>query len=854
MTTDDSWKRSLRVAVIMLVMGGLFVFAGTRFRNSQAAQQDPQPSELFKQKVAGIFETNCLMCHGAGVQRSGLDLRTEVAILKGGVRGPAVIPGKPDQSLLYKLITQQAEPEMPMGMDKLSETDAVVIRQWIEALPAVGMTVAAETTTPVRQPGYSVTDQDRSFWSFVKPVTPAIPKVNGRKWIRSEIDSFILSRLEENGLQPAPEADPRTLLRRVYFDLTGLPPSPSEMGEFLSNPSDEAYRQVVEKLLASPRYGERWGRHWLDLARYADSGGYEFDVDRPNAWRYRDYVIRSFNEDKPYDRFIREQLANDQYNPGDAEALIATGFCRNGPTVDNADNEETRMDELDDMVATTSSVFLGLTVGCARCHDHKYDPIPQRDYYRMQAVFFPFEKADRVLASKDEVDAFKAKQKEIDALIRPFRTKIAAIEKPVRERLLAEKVDFHLKLAQSTGSLEGRSVEEFREETAKRFAKDVNLQAEEIEALLSPEDLRARKEIQKEIERINATRSAALPAVMGITDKAQPGQAHLLVRGNWRQKGDAVGPGYPALFSNGADLDPVKRRRQLAEWIVNPDNPLTARVAVNRIWQYHFGKGLVRTPSDFGATGDRPSHPELLDWLAVEFVRRGWSWKQMHRLILFSNSYRQSGAFNKAASAKDPENKLVWRFSPRRLEAESIRDTILAVSGKLNLQMFGPGIYPRIDPDVVNTGSRPRWPLDAKEGPDVWRRSIYIYVKRSVLVPLIEVYDCPVTTVSAPSRPVSTVSPQALALMNNEFVLEQAGYFAERVVAEAGTNQDRQVETAWRLAFGRRPGAREMIWSKSFLQSQIDGYVKRNDAHARRSALRDFCHALFNTNEFIYVD
>ncbi len=854
MTTDDSWKRSLRVAVIMLVMGGLFVFAGTRFRNSQAAQQDPQPSELFKQKVAGIFETNCLMCHGAGVQRSGLDLRTEVAILKGGVRGPAVIPGKPDQSLLYKLITHQAEPEMPMGMDKLSETDAVVIRQWIEALPAVGMTVAAETTTPVRQPGYSITDQDRSFWSFVKPVTPAIPKVNGRKWIRSEIDSFILSRLEENGLQPAPEADPRTLLRRVYFDLTGLPPSPSEMGEFLSNPSDEAYRQVVEKLLASPRYGERWGRHWLDLARYADSGGYEFDVDRAIAWRYRDYVIRSFNEDKPYDRFIREQLANDQYNPGDAEALIATGFCRNGPTVDNADNEETRMDELDDMVATTSSVFLGLTVGCARCHDHKYDPIPQRDYYRMQAVFFPFEKADRVLASKDEVDAFKAKQKEIDALIRPFRTKIAAIEKPVRERLLAEKVDFHLKLAQSTGSLEGRSVEEFREETAKRFAKDVNLQAEEIEALLSPEDLRARKEIQKEIERINATRSAALPAVMGITDKAQPGQAHLLVRGNWRQKGDAVGPGYPALFSNGADLDPVKRRRQLAEWIVNPDNPLTARVAVNRIWQYHFGKGLVRTPSDFGATGDRPSHPELLDWLAVEFVRRGWSWKQMHRLILFSNSYRQSGAFNKAASAKDPENKLVWRFSPRRLEAESIRDTILAVSGKLNLQMFGPGIYPRIDPDVVNTGSRPRWPLDAKEGPDVWRRSIYIYVKRSVLVPLIEVYDCPVTTVSAPSRPVSTVSPQALALMNNEFVLEQAGYFAERVVAEAGTNQDRQVETAWRLAFGRRPGAREMIWSKSFLQSQIDGYVKRNDAHARRSALRDFCHALFNTNEFIYVD
>ncbi|QQS47954.1 MAG: DUF1549 domain-containing protein [Acidobacteriota bacterium] len=851
MTPDDLRRRFIRIIVISLVAGGVWIHAGSNLTGLRAAQQGAQASEIFKDKVARIFEQNCIMCHGARVQRSGLDLRTEEAVLKGGSRGAAVIPGDPDKSLLFKLIAHREEPAMPMGMDKLGEADIAAVKQWIEALPKVPM--AAEETAPVRQPGYAVTDDDRQFWSFVKPVRPEMPRVRDRKWVRNEIDAFILSKLEENGLRPAPEADPRTLLRRIYFDLTGLPPSPAEIANFLRDPSDEAYRQVVEKLLASPRYGERWGRHWLDLARYADSGGYEFDVDRPHAWRYRDYVIRAFNDDKPYDQFVREQLANDQFRPGDTEALIATGFCRNGPTVDNANNEETRMDELDDMVTTTSSVFLGLTVGCARCHDHKYDPIPQRDYYRMQAVFFPFEKADRVLVPKDEVDAFRRKQKEIDALVKPYRARIAAIEKPVRERLLAEKVDFHVRLAQSTGSLEGKSLEQFREETARRFAKDVNLQPEEIEALLSPGDLQARKEIQKEIDRINATRPAPLPAVMGISDKSKPGQAHLLIRGNWRQKGEAVGPGYPTLFSKGLDLDPLDRRRQLADWIVSPDNPLTARVAVNRIWQYHFGMGLVRTPSDFGATGDRPSHPDLLDWLAVEFVARGWSWKQIHRLITLSSAYRQSSRFDQSAAAKDPENKLVWRFSPRRLEAESIRDTILASSGKLNLEMYGPGIYPRIDPDVVNTGSRPRWPLGAREGPDVWRRSVYIYVKRSVLLPLIEVFDCPVTTVSAPSRAVSTVSPQALALMNNEFVLEQAGYFADRVMAEAGADQSRRIDAAYRIAFGRSPNRRELGWSLDFLKSQAEGYARRKDADPGRSALRDFCHALFNTNEFVYL-
>ena len=813
-------------------------------------------SDFFKEKVAPIFERNCMMCHGARVQRSGLDLRTEETILKGGARGPAVVPGDAEKSRLYRLITHKEEPAMPMGMDKLGESDIAVIAQWINGLSPKVATAA--DTIPVRQPGYSITERDRQFWSFIKPARPALPKVGDRRWVQNEVDAFVLSKLEQNGLRPNRAASPGELLRRVYFDLIGLPPSPEESEEFLKNPSDAAYAKVVDRLLASPHYGERWGRHWLDLARYADSGGYEFDYDRPHAWRYRDYVIKSFNEDKPYDRFIIEQLASDQLDGVDVkanpEALVPTGFVRNGPTVDNANNEETRMDELDDMVTTTSSVFLGLTVGCARCHDHKYDPIPQRDYYRMQAIFFPFQKAEVVMVAKEEEEAYKARNKEIDELLNPYRQKIAAIEEPVRQRLLNEKTEFHVRLAEMSSGFEGKTKEQYRDETAKRFARDVKLQPEEIEALLAPEDLKTRKEIQDGIDKINKTRPKLLPAAMGVTDKDNPDKAYLLKRGDWRNKGEEVQPGLPQVLTGDTNLDLKNRRRQLAQWIASADNPLTARVAVNRIWQYHFGKGVVRTPSDFGATGDRPSHPELLDWLATEFVKRGWSWKAMHRLVLLSNTYRQSSQFNDQSAARDPENRLLWRMNPRRLEAEPLRDSILAVSGKLNPEMFGPGIYPRIDPDVVNTGSRPRWPLDAKDDQSVWRRSVYIFVKRSVLLPLIEVFDCPATVVSGPVRAVSTVSPQALALMNNEFVLRQAGFFAERVVKEAGEDRRAQIVRAFKIALNRAPNAKEIEWSLSFLKSQAEGYAQRKDEEPEKAALRDFCHAIINLNEFVYVD
>ncbi|MGH9803053.1 MAG: DUF1549 domain-containing protein, partial [Blastocatellia bacterium] len=387
-----------RLLLIAAVIGCAIVFADKR---SGAAP------DFFKDKVQPILETNCASCHGAKIQRSGLDLRTEESALKGGTRGVAIVPGQPEKSLLFKLITHKEEPAMPMG-GKLGDAEIAVIAEWITKLQPKAVAATASESAPVRDPGYSITDKDRSFWSFVKPIRPAVPKVKMRSWVKNEIDAFVLAKLESKGLKPSPAAEPRELLRRVYFDLIGLPPSTEEMAAFLKDPSEAAYQKVVEKLLASQHYGERWGRHWLDLARYADSGGYEFDYDRPHAWRYRDWVIRAFNADMPYDRFVREQLAGDQLKPAaetKPEDLIATGFVRNGPTVDNAVNEQTRSDELDDMVTTTSTVFLGLTVGCARCHDHKYDPIPQKDYYRMQAVFFPFQKTEKLLVSEEEKKA-----------------------------------------------------------------------------------------------------------------------------------------------------------------------------------------------------------------------------------------------------------------------------------------------------------------------------------------------------------------------------------------------------------------------------------------------------------------
>ena len=634
----------------------------------------------------------------------------------------------------------------------------------------------------------------RQHWSFqpVRAVKP--PAVKDAAWARNDVDRFILAALEAKGLQPSPSAAPRTLIRRVTFDLTGLPPTPEEIVAFERDTSPEAWERVVDRLLASPHYGERWGRHWLDLARYADSSGFHNDLDRPHAWRYRDYIIRSFNADKPYARFIAEQLAGDEIPGASEETLIATGFCRNGPTNDDNmgnNKEQYRLDELDDVIATTSTVFLGLTVGCARCHDHKTDPVTSADYYSLLAVFNGTEKRG-VPKESDE----KVKAKEV-----------------------------------------------------------VNLQAL-------------------------------------IETKAKVPPTYLLRRGSLQNKGPEVPPAAPAvLVSNPLrfpepepDAKSSGRRRVLAEWIASPENPLTWRVLANRIWQHHFGRGLVATTSNFGFKGERPTHPELLDYLAARLVTDGGRWKPLHKLLLMSATYRQgagsnqysvvSGQSGKRPAAErptenwllntehsrsfalDPDNTLHWRANHQRLSAESLRDSILAVSGKLNPQLGGPGIKPRLRADLLTASQRNKWPALTTEGPTQWRRSVYIYVKRQLLMPMMELFDAPTTTDSCAERLQSVVPTQALVLMNDEFVEDHAGFLAQRAVAEAGAELPKTIERMHLLALARVPTAERLKQATAFVAAREIAYAQEAAAKEtpRHRALTDLAHVLFNSSEFITIE
>ena len=592
------------------------------------------------------------------------------------------------------------------------------------------------------------------------------PAVTNAAWARNDVDRFILAALEAKGLKPSPEASRQTLIRRVTFDLIGLPPSPEEVDSFVRDTSPQAWERVVDRLLASPHYGERWGRHWLDLARYADSSGFHNDLDRPHAWRYRDYVIRSFNEDKPYARFIAEQLAGDEVPGADEETLVATGFCRNGPSNDDNmgnNKEQYRLDELDDVIATTSTVFLGLTVGCARCHDHKHDPITSADYYSLLAVF---------------------------------------------------------------------------NGTVKR---GVPKESDE-------------KDKAKEVVKLQAL----------IETKAKVPPTYLLRRGSLQNKGPEVPPAAPlVLVSNPlrfpepeTDAKSSGRRRTLAEWIAAPENPLTWRVLANRIWQHHFGRGLVATPSNFGFNGARPTHPELLDYLAARLASDGGRWKPLHKLLLMSATYRQASQPNELGQRIDPENAFLWRASRQRLEAEALRDSILAVSGKLNPQLGGPGIKPRIRADLLTASQRNKWPVLTSEGPAQWRRSVYIYAKRQLLMPIMELFDAPTTTDSCAERMQSVVPTQALVLMNDEFVEDHAGFLALRAVAEAGEHLSHVIERMQSLALAKPAGPERLKQAVAFVEAREAVYAKVPSPTnlPRQRALTDLAHVMFNSSEFIYIE
>jgi hypothetical protein len=797
-----------------------------------------------------ILGEYCQSCHGAAVKLSNLDLRTRESMLQGGERGPALVPGDPEKSRIYLYTAHLEQPAMPPGA-KLSKEKVDALKQWIAdgaPMPKPDEVSAnkedeAAKAALARMEERPITPEERKFWVFQRPKQTAVPT-----GAANPVDAFLNAKLKEKGLKAASKADKRTLVRRAYLDLHGLPPKPEEVDAFLKDERPDAFGRLVDRLLELPHYGERWGRHWLDVVRYADSGGFEYDRERPNAWRYRDYVVQAFNSDKPYDQFLKEQLAGDELLPNSKEARIATGYLRLG-LENNLKNEQTRLDELDDLVGVTSNAMLGMTVQCARCHNHKFDPIPQKDYYQLQAVFFPTKAVEHPLVSPEEVAAFEAAQKEIAAKQKPLKDALAELEKPYRDRIYQAKIaklPSYVRTALETP-------EEKRTEGQKLNAAQVKntLKVEDFElvASLNDADCRKRQAILDQMEALDKQKPQPLPTAMSISEPGKDAPpSYFLHRGSPGAKGSLMKPGVLTVATEGewsapeapAEASTSYRRLALANWIASKDNPLTARVMVNRIWQHHFGEGLVRSTNNFGKTGDRPTHPELLDWLAVEFMNRGWSIKAMHRMLMNSEAYQRSSDDSKAEAEKDPENRYLWRMPRRRLEAEAIRDAVLAVAGNLDRTVGGPAVFPYIDPALFQSSSKRTWNGKPDTDPSTWRRSVYVFQKRSIPLPMLEVFDKPDSVSSCARRNRSTIAPQALILMNNAFVRMEAEKFAERLKADAGSSAEAQVKRAFELALSRPPSHAELERSIAFVQAGSGGLV-------------DFCHALFNLNEFVYV-
>ncbi len=707
---------------------------------------DPEAARAFDAEVAPILARHCLECHGRSMRKGKLALMTEEAALAGGESGPAIAPGVPDESLLLEYVDSG---EMPRGRPPLSDAEKQRLTRWIAD--------GAKWGTPEVDPFLATTERRAGYdWWSLQPVRdPSPPAVRDAEWPRNDVDRFILAQLESHDLHPAPEADRRTLIRRLSFDLTGLTPDPAEVERFVEATDDRAYEDLVDRLLDSPRYGERWARHWLDVVRYGESQGFERNHIRENAWRYRDWVIQAFNRDLPYDEFVRQQIAGDVLRPGDLDALIATGYhvCGTWDQVAHLEGSSemqraTRFDELEDLVGTLGQGFLGLTIQCARCHDHKFDPISQKEYYQVAALL------GGVTQEKEER---------------------SGIDLP------------------STPGQPGFS------------------------------------------------------GVAHVVIPKQPPPIALLDRGDYREPREVVAPaglkaltGLPSDFGLATDAPEARRREALARWLTDPRNPLTARVIVNRIWYHHFGQGIVDTPSDFGFNGGRPSHPELLDFLASRLIEGGWKLKDLHRLIVDSAAYRQSSrARDDRAEGVDADNRFLWRANRRRLEGEAVRDAALAVAGALNLQAGGPSF---LDVKVNKQGANTNHEFTDPTGEfseAVNRRTIYRLWARSGNHPLLETLDCPDPSVMAPRR-TQTITPiQALSMSNNAFMEQCAARFADRVRGEAGDDPARQVERAWRLAFARPPDEREARLARSFVEGR---------------GLDQLGLVLFNANEFLFVD
>lgn len=733
--------------------------------------------------------------------------------------------------------------------------------------------------------------EQRAHWAYQVPRRPEPPQVKEAGWVRNPIDRFILAGLEAMEFRHAPEADRVALIRRVTFDLTGLPPAPSEVDAFLNDSRPDAYERLVDCLLDSPRYGERWAQHWLDLAHYADSNGFELDAERPDAWRYRDWVVAALNADMPYDRFVSLQLAGDEVAPGDLSALIATGFGRSGPREvvgGNADPAVVRQSELTEITGTVGSVFLGLTVGCCRCHDHKFDALPTTDYYRLQSFFAASKLVDKSIASKSESEAFAAATKDVAAKTAPLRQKMAALEAPYRKALLERKKAMLTAAERAIMAIPEKDRTAVQKRLAEGFATTLNVGWEEVaEAVAAnPADHTVRERLKREIHAIEVTLPRPPAHAMVLVDggKEAP-DTRVARRGDPKNLGPKVAPRPPGVvlaalpndaFSAGA-IDPTPgttgRRRALARWLSRPDNPLTTRVIVNRLWQHHFGRGIVATPSDFGVRGEAPSHPELLDWLASELVAGGWRLKPLHRLMVTSATYRQSSAFAvKSQAVDDPDNALLWRMNRRRLDAEGLRDAMLAVSGELNPKMGGPGILVPLEKeveDLIFTEAEvvDLWP-ETPDPAEHLRRSLYLFRKRNVRYPLFDAFDSPDTQTACAQRGVSTHALQALVLLNSDFAVARASALAGRLYRESTGRTEDQVRRAYRVVLAREPRPKELDQARAFLETQAallrrraeaaqplvkPAYMPSGTDPAEGAAWVDFALAMLNRNEFVYV-
>jgi mono/diheme cytochrome c family protein len=854
----------------------------------------------FEKAILPIFRSRCFSCHATSQPMAGLDLRTVESVLRGGASGPVLSNHGAEKSILFRRVANHSMP--PAGSaEPLTDTEVQQLRRWIDGLTVSPRAVGArerETFAAAEAP--EVTEKDRAYWAFRKPGAAAVPAVKDKNRVRTPIDAFALAKLESKGLTLSADVDPLTLMRRAYFDLIGLPPSPEEVEAFLADRRPGAYERLLDRLLESDQYGERWGRHWLDAAGYTEVQMFDNNVGSTEIfegiWKYRDYVVKAFNQDKPYDRFLTEQLAGDemsdwrnakQYTPEMLELLIATGYLRSvydrtNQDVVNLPGE--RYDVLFHLMEKISTGILGLTMGCARCHSHKYDPIPQRDYYRLMAFFTPGynpvnwkQPKHRYLhsVSKAEEEEIARHNAEIDRPLKELKERLAGLRRPhegklleTRLQALPEAIRAETREALATAAEKRDPVQKF---LASKFEKALAVTAEEVTKALSDPDRAAAAKLEQQIALLNGYRRS-FEKIQALWDLGPPPKMRFLRRGDVESPGPRVEPGFLTVLSEPGKTDVLRPpetqgntssyRLALARWLTSRNHPLTARVMVNRVWQHHFGRGIVETPENFGRSGSPPTHPELLDWLAVNFMDNGWTLKRLHKLIMTSTVFRQSsrqqGAGGSPEALKlDPQNRLLWRMNLRRLEAEVIRDAMLAASGKLDRTMGGPPAFgPAMSDGLTKLvdGFNKQQEIKA-EG--TWRRSLYLFARRNFPLAFLEAFDGPVMQVNC-TRRMNSVSPmQSLTALNDDFAVESGRHLAERAqkMLEAGRGVG-PVEAAFLLALSRRPRAEERDLAATHLQKQEALYLKANTAaaKARQMALASFAQMLMASNEFLYVE